>query len=281
MAIIFSLAQAQDGLWAAGPEGLFKGKGDGQPIPQPQTELTCCAAIGERIVVGGSPYGVAFTFDQGKNWQAAWMDNVRARVLCLAPDPEVNATGVILAGAEGAGVLRSTDRGRMWTPCNFGLQHYTILALGWAPPAPVQAWPQWQIVLAATEDGLYRSPNGGLGWKRCTGAEGLFQTLAIARDFHASGLVLAGTENEGLWRSTDGGHHFEQVDQAPEQINALTALKDGWLLSDQDRLWHSTDGIKWRRVPKSKPALVLLATERSIWAGGEDGVKKISLSPSH
>ena len=58
MAIIFSLARARHGLWAAGPEGLFKGKGDGRPVPQPQTELTCCATIGERLLVGGSPHGV-------------------------------------------------------------------------------------------------------------------------------------------------------------------------------------------------------------------------------
>ena len=82
---------------------------------------------------------------------------------------------------------------------------------------------------------------------------------------------------QGLWRSTDGGHHFERVVKAPEQINALAALQNGWLLSDRDRLWHSADGIKWKRVPRSKPALVLLAAGRSIWAGGENGVEKITL----
>lgn len=276
MALVFSLARAQDGLWAAGPEGLFKEKGGWGIVPQPQTKLACCAALDDRLLVGGSPYGVAFTLDRGASWQAAWMDHVSARTLCLAPDPQVGETGVILAGTEGGGVLRSTDRGRMWTPCNFGLQHTTILALSWAPPAPATAWPQWQVVLAATEDGLYRSPNGGLGWKRCTGAEGLFQTLATAHDFHASGLVLAGTEREGLWRSTDGGRHFERVARAPEQINALAALKGGWLLSDEKGLWQSAEGIKWKRVPKSKPALVLLAAGRSIWAGSENGVEKLA-----
>ena len=75
-------------------------------------------------------------------------------------------TGVILAGTDGGGVLRTINRGGHWYARNFGLRSYNVLALVWAPPAPADAWPQWQMVFACTEEGIYHSPNAGRGWKR-------------------------------------------------------------------------------------------------------------------
>jgi hypothetical protein len=215
---------------------------------------------------------LAYNLDEGQNWQAAWLDGVAAPLLCLAAHPNFEQMGVILAGSEGAGLLRTTDRGRRWTVCNFGLQDYTVLALAWAPLPPATAWPQWEVVWAASENGLYRSPNGGLGWRRCAGAEGAYQTLAVSPNFHNDGLVLAGSAETGLWCSTDGGRCFESVTAAPPCINALAAIPTGWLLSDDNRLWQSGDGQNWLSLPDSKPALALLATAQGVWAGGEEGV---------
>jgi hypothetical protein len=94
-------------------------------------------------------------------------------------------------------------------------------------------------------------------------------------DFHQSGLVLAGTEEQGLWRSSDGGRTFAPVAAGPQRVDAIAATAGGWLLSDADGLWHSTDTLTWARVPNSKPALVLLPTAQGVWAGGETGVELI------
>jgi hypothetical protein len=273
MPIILSLAKMKDTLWAAGPEGLFKLNGHGlEPVPQPQQELACCASDGTRILVGGMPHGAAFSADAGGNWQASWMDGVDTGVLCIAADPRAEETGVLLAGSAGGGVLRSANRGYGWQVCNFGLEDYTILSLVWTPPAPADAWPRWEVVFAGTEDGAYRSPNGGRGWRRSEGLEGVVQTLAVAPDFHQTGIVLAGTEEQGLWRSSDGGRSFAPVPNGPQRVDAMTYTQDGWLLSDADGLWRSTDSLHWIHLPDSKPALVLLNTEEGVWAGGEDGV---------
>jgi hypothetical protein len=276
MPIILSLAKHDDVLWAAGPEGLFKMNGHGlEAVPQPQQELACCGSDGTRVLVGGMPHGTAFSVDAGGNWQASWMDGVETSVLCIAADPRVSETGVLLAGSAGGGVLRTANRGYGWQVCNFGLQDYTVLTIAWAPVAPSDAWPQWEVVFAGTESGVYRSPNGGRGWKRAGGLEAVVQTLAVAPDFHTSGLVLAGTEDQGLWRSTDGGRSFAPVASDVQRVDAITATADGWLLSDAEALWRSVDGLDWHKVAGSRPALVLLNTADGVWAGGEQGVELV------
>jgi hypothetical protein len=102
------------------------------------------------------------------------------------------------------------------------------------------------------------------------------QALAVGPDFHQTGVVLAGTEEQGLWRSDDGGRIFAPVANGPQRVDAITHTAQGWLLSDADGLWRSTDSLNWTRVPASKPALVLLNTEEGVWAGGEDGVALLS-----
>ncbi|CAN5798958.1 hypothetical protein BH10CHL1_BH10CHL1_42300 [soil metagenome] len=279
MPIILSLTKTNDKLWAAGPEGLFLMNGHGlEPVPQPQQELACCASDGERLLVGGLPHGTAFSRDAGGNWQASWMDAVESSVLCIAPDPRVHESGVLLAGSAGGGILRSQNRGESWIVCNFGLYDFTVLTLAWAPVAPDNAWPKWEVVFAGTEEGVYRSPNGGRGWRRSEGIEGIVQTVAVAQDFHSSGIVLAGTETQGLWRSSDGGRTFAPVANGPQRVDALASTAKGWVLSDENGLWLSQDGEQWTQVPDSKPALVLLSTEQGVWCGGEENVELLSIA---
>lgn len=281
MPILLSLSSHAGRLWGAGPEGLYRIE-DGSPLPTPQPQQfpACCLAAEGRLFVGGAPLGVAFSVDEGGAWQASWMDQVDARVVTLAADPRVQETGVLLAGSEGGGVLRSWDRGRSWAAANVGLHNYHVLALAWAPPTPVGVWPAWEVVFAGAEDGVYRSPNGGRAWKRSAGLHGVVLCLAAAPDFHSSGVVLAGTEETGLWRSTDGGHCFAPVPGAPAQINALAVTADAegqrWVLSDGESLWRSPDGLQWSRVPDSAPSLALLATEGGILAAQEESVTLVA-----
>lgn len=278
MPILLSLSADAGRLWGAGPEGLHLIQDNGmQPVPQPHQFPACCLASEGRLLVGGAPLGVAFSLDHGATWQASWMDHTDARVVALAADPRVQETGVLLAGSEGGGVLRSSDRGRSWMAANVGLQNYTVLSVAWTPPAPQGTWPAWEVVFAGSEDGLYRSPNGGRAWKRSEGVHGAVLCIAPSPDFHADGIVLAGTEEHGLWRSTDGGHRFVHVPGAAEQINALAVSSgstDGaaWRLSDGEGLWRSADGLHWERIAASAPSLALLTTEQGILAALEDGV---------
>lgn len=286
MSIILSLSEYEGSLWAAGPYGLFAVTEDGlTPTPQPQERLTAACALDDRIFTGGAPFGVAYLLDTAEQWQAAWQEGAEEAILAFAVAPDYSDSGVILAGSEGDGVLRSRDRGFRWMPTNFGLRNLTVLTIAWAPPMEEEAWPRWQVVFAGTEEGIYRSPNAGLGWKRSQSADAAYQTVAIAPDVHRSGQVLAGTETDGLWQSCDGGRSFAAVESAPQQVNALIALPRtagsaggaaGWLLSDDTQLWRSPDGETWTPVEGSSPALCLLEADGRVYAGGENGVSVLS-----
>lgn len=274
MTIILSISAQGDQRWAAGPNGLFALEDGGlTPTPQPMERLVVCCAIHDRLLVGGAPHGTAYLYSGGEQWQAAWMGGATEPALCIAPHPDVFRTAVMLAGTEGDGVLRSTDRGHRWTPCNYGLRNYTVLSLAWAPLDPSARWPGRELVFAGTEEGIYRSPSGGRGWKRSACPDAPYQSIAISPDFHRDGLILAGTEEQGLYRSDDKGLTFALVDNGPTRINALTPLADGWLLSDDEQLWRSTDGLSWQPVAGSAPALVLTPTPEGILAGTEEGVQ--------
>ena len=277
MTIILSVSKNDSSVWAAGPEGLFRKEGDElTTVPQPEEQLYCCCAIHDRVLVGGLPHGVAYSLSQqGDDWQAGWVDNVEASVLVFAPDPLVEDTGVILAGTDGGGILRSVNRGQHWYTRNFGLESFTVLSIAWAPVAPDSAWPGWKYVFAATEEGIYHSPNAGRGWKRSECDEAVYQVIVVSPDFHNDGVVLAGTEGSGLYRSSDKGHTFTSVDGAPKQVNALAATEAGWLLSDDASLWASVDGLTWDPIDNSSPALVLAASEVGTLAGGENGLSTL------
>lgn len=277
MSIILSLSANEDGLWAAGPDGLFHVEEDGDltQLPQPQQNLYCCCAIHDRVLVGGLPYGAALSTTPGEDWRAGWLDTVDSPVVMFAADPEVVHSGVILAATDGGGILRTINRGDHWYSRNFGLRSYSVLALTWAPVAPQGVWPRWQTVFACTEEGVYHSPNAGRGWKRSECDDAVYQCIAVGQDFHTTQTVLAGTEANGLYRSTDGGHTFTQVPEAPSQVNALTATADGWLLSDAEHTYHSTDGQQWTETSLS-PALVFLHRDGQTWAGTEEGVTAVA-----
>lgn len=278
MSIVLSLSRNGHDLYAAGPEGMFRLSDAGEPedVIQPQQFLYTCCALQDRVLVGGAPHGVAYSLDAGATWQGAWMDQVDSAVVTLAAAPDVAESRIILAGTEDRGILRSANNGEGWYVCNYGLQSLHILHICWAPPWPAAVWPRWRLAFACTDEGIYRSPAAGRGWRRCAGAEGAFQVAAVDTDFHRTHTVLAGTESDGLWLSTNKGHAFARVPGAPEQINALVALQaGGFLLSDHEALWRSGDGRQWTRMPDQDACLILYEAQGRIWAGGQDGVRAV------
>lgn len=275
MPVILSISEHGEHLWAAGLEGLFRVAGDIlEAFPQPMTRPACCCALDDRVLMGGGPYGVAYRRYTAPPdaWQAAWMDGVEGTVLALAAAPDVDRSGAVLAGTDSGWVLRSEDRGHSWRVTSLGLDGDGILHLAWAPPAPPHAWPFREIVFAAGEAGIYRSPNGGRAWVRCRASEAAFQVVAPAPDFHHSGLVLAGSDGDGLWSASDGGRTFHRVADAPEQVNALAWTGRTWLLSDSVHLWRSSDGRTWEPLAQTEPCLTLAVTARGVLAGTEEGI---------
>jgi len=64
-------------------------------------------------------------------------------------------------------------------------------------------------VYAATSEGLWKTADGGLSWKRTTPEFWVVNTVVVAEG--KPGRVLIGTEELGVLASDDGGEHFEDA----------------------------------------------------------------------
>lgn len=130
-------------------------------------------------------------------------------------------------GAVGGGVWKTTDAGAVWTPI---FDHESIASIGALEVAPSDP----NVIYAgtgesdirsdlATGDGMYKSTDGGNTWKHL----GLEDTRQISRIIvhpgnpnivfaAALGHAYGPNDERGVFRSTDGGEHWQKVlDRGP------------------------------------------------------------------
>jgi len=275
---VFGIARAETGqiLLATGAGILEQSAAGWSPIPQsrplPATNALCAA--GSRWWAAGLSGGMVRSRNQGASWQFCWLDQVTEPVTCFAVSPRYSSDGTLLAGTNGAGVLRSIDRGRRWFLSNFGLQEFTILAL-----APAGDWSRREYLFAGTLAGVYRSSGGGRAWKLAGLEDMAVQALAASRCFDKNGLIIAGTEMNGLYRSADGGRSWQHVaGDFPDEFTVNVLLnslepdsgQEIWLAgADDGGLWRSIDGgQQWRQVLEGNdPVLSLAGDANQLWAG--------------
>ncbi|KAB1187558.1 MULTISPECIES: hypothetical protein [Haloferax] len=155
-------------------------------------------------------------------------------VYSLATGPD--GSGLVLAGTEGNGIFRSTDRGVTWT--HGGLDGHKVMALAVAPSDPER------IYAGVRPAGVFRSDDGGVTWTESESFQHIrgrrmwrspasapftayVQALAVSP--HDPDLVVAGIEFGAVVRSADGGKTWSN--------HRRKAIRDCHSL-----VWHATDG---------------------------------------
>lgn len=240
--------------WVATGAGIVRQTDTGwQPILQnrPSPFVSALCAGGTAWWAAGLGGGLSRSWNNGQTWELCRLDQVPQPITCLCASPRYSTDRTLLAGTDGAGILRSTDGGKRWYLSNFGLQDFTVLAL-----AAATDWARREYIFAGTLNGAYRSSGGGRAWKP-SGLSGMVvQSLAASANFAQNNLLLAGTEENGLYRSVDGGQTWQPVAQISRNvaINSLRSVPIGtgeiWLAgTDEGQLWRSVDhGQSWRLV---------------------------------
>ena len=141
-----------------------------------------------------------------------------AAIAGVAGDPQT-----YYAGAASGGVWKSTDGGVEWQPISDKLPVAAIGALAVAPSDPNIVWAGTGEAWAIRDtdvmgDGVYRSLDGGTTWTHM----GLDATGRIGRilvDPHdpqivfvcASGRMTGPQQERGVYRTADGGAHWDRV----------------------------------------------------------------------
>jgi xyloglucan-specific exo-beta-1,4-glucanase len=154
----------------------------------------------------------------GSSWEPAGFGGA-GNFLSVHFDPKM--PGVVYSASDVAGVFRSVDYGDHWEMRSVGLGNYEVSSLAVDPNANV-IYAGTGAFSSSNKGGIYVSHDAGLSWQQLpsTFANRIsfrrFRTAdAIALDPTREGVILSGSRDNGIWRSTDGGQSWSQVYAAP------------------------------------------------------------------
>ena len=200
----------------------------------------------------------------------------------------------ILVGTRGAGLWRSPDGGTTWTRV-MGRPLWPdsrVTGLTVHPTDP-------RIIYAGSDDGIFRSDNGGESFERLDSPMNDMDVWKIAVDPVDPDTIFAGTSPSALFRSKDGGRQWEKlsVDLAETCPNVryprVTALvvdpsdhRNVWAGIEVDGVRRSLDGgDTWTRIEGglddpdihdmaisvAEPKTVFTATSWEVFASTDTG----------
>jgi photosystem II stability/assembly factor-like uncharacterized protein len=204
----------------------------------------------------------------------------------------------ILVGTVGQSVLMSPDDGQHWTrqgPRQGMHSDAIVRTLVTHPEHP-------RTVLAGTDQGLYRTEDGGDTWHALNGPLSDYTVWSI--EFHPADckvmFVGTGVPRAKIFKTTDGGKTWRDlnVDVAEECDNVgipritgiaidPTESRSVWASIEVDGIRHSTDGGEtWTRLDPAKipnpdghavavsagpPKTVFVVVNNDVYASQDDG----------
>jgi photosystem II stability/assembly factor-like uncharacterized protein len=217
--------------------GLFRTTNGGRswtPAGLSRDAVTSLGQVGDTIIAAGDDL-FASSADGGATWRP-----LHARGL---PNEDVAALGsdhsTIYVVLRGAGLYRSSDRGRTFRPVSFMV----------GPAIRALALTSGRIIAGDVVSGVYLSPNGR-DWLHT--ARGMIMGLAVGGEDREQ-VLAAGW---GIVRSSDGGRRWHTALRSHIMFGAVAwAPGDrslAYALGDNRSFWRSADGgLHWRMVTNS------------------------------
>ena len=154
------------------------------------------------------------SMDGGRSWQPADSGLPSTYLWALAFDPAT--PGTVYAAMGQRGIFKSSDGGRSWRAVRVAVAYREATAIAVDPRHP-------QTVYAGTDNGVIKSLDGGRSWRMANAAmgghgrdRGYMQVTALLVDPRDSQTVYANTGCTGVFKSTDGGHHWSSANAALE-----------------------------------------------------------------
>jgi len=224
----------------------------GWALGSPGCPLLIGSSPDEESLQGGGLYR---SVDGGVNWSR------RARLGKFSASGEISglasncASGVgavILAGTQAWGVYRSTDRGASWMLVTILQRHPPshdpiVSTIQSVPAAPMDFWAGSQ-----TNDGVFRSSDGGKTWTRA-GLRGWFIDDIGVDDSDAETVMAIGSSSVdfGPMRTVDGGRHWSHIRGLPRRSSAgfVEANHRAYAWTRRAVYVSRDQGASWARLP--------------------------------
>ena len=231
----------------------------------------------DAVLVGSEPAALFRSGDAGASWEECksfkdvpestnWgfhapTRDSHIRDLVVSPGD----AGLLYAGIEVGGVVRSTDGGSSWQQLPGLDDDIHCLHLG---------TDQQRRVYVATASAPYRSSNGGDDWEKINDGLDRRYTLHIAAaPDDADQVLVTVSENAGrkapqFYRSADGGQSWQLIEglgEGEEAKSMVVAFEwdpsspdDVYAGTDGGELYHSPDrGETWQQLPVTLPSVAV------------------------
>src|SRR5262249_171180 len=127
--------------------------------------------------------------------------------------------GIAYAGGDNGSVYRTTNEGASWERVLFAGTNISSIIIDDRNP---------EIVYAAATTGVYKSINSGNTWVKLAGNTdlGLFQVYALALAPSDHNILYAGTAEGNLFRATNKGEEWSQLNSNFSELNIRTLAVD-------------------------------------------------------
>lgn len=146
---------------------------------------------------------------------------------------------IVYAGTDDEGVFRSTDGGATWTQIATQDSYLVGVQNLWIDPTNVS------VIFAEASGDLLRSADAGASFQPTTFVNNYL--YGISFDTSHAGVLYVSTTGSGIWKSTDDGQTFTQLNQPAAIYDVLAdPFQAGRLIGFGNGLFQSTDeGSTW------------------------------------
>jgi photosystem II stability/assembly factor-like uncharacterized protein len=200
------------GMWGTGGVYISRDKGGSWTETDSvlaRKSVNVIAVVGTNLFAGTNS-GLYRSSDSGATWAAAGLGS--AQVTCFVGTFGSMTDTTLFAGTS-TGVYRSTDFGANWTAANSGLKGTAV----WAVAV------HGLNLLAGTYAGINLSTDNGNNWTQVSTAPD-FRAFAESPDGNGGTILLAGSNQNGLYRSTDDGLTWKEAADSGLTTKALRSL---------------------------------------------------------
>jgi photosystem II stability/assembly factor-like uncharacterized protein len=250
----------------------------------------CATGVPDNPMVyyqGTTGGGVWKTEDMGLSWKnisdGYFKTGSVGAVAVADSDPNIVYVGMgehAIRGVmthHGDGVYKSTDAGKTWKKIGLDLtQHISRIIIHPKDPDIVYVAAQGALYSKSKERGIYKSTDGGNTWKNVLYVNDMTGCAELSMDMNNPSIiyaamwehgrkpwqVISGGPGSGLYKSTDGGEHWEIMKEGlPEKMGKMSiavcrsnpekvyALIESDSETEHGGLYMSADaGASWSQV---------------------------------